>query len=77
MRRPAATIAAKAAMLLAAVPRALASVPEPSIGRLCAAHSVSLPLPLPTRGDRRDHPDACHAACTRSSRGDCEEDGGD
>lgn len=77
MRRPAATTAAMAAMVLTAAPRAFAFAPEPLIGRLCAAQPVSLPHPPRKRGDRRDIPDACHAACTRSSRSECEEEIGD
>ncbi|MCX8476990.1 MAG: hypothetical protein MT490_14455 [Sphingomonas sp.] len=59
-----------AAMLLAAAPRASASAPV--LGRLCAAHP--LPLPLRQRDERRDCPDACHAACTRSARGEGEDE---
>jgi hypothetical protein len=78
MRRQSAStfaITALAAMLLAAAPCAFASAPEALIGRLCVGGASSLPSPLQRPDGRRDFPDACHAACTRNARGECEEDG--
>ena len=74
MMRQAATGAAIAAMALTAAPQAIAVPQVPLVGRLCAAHSISLPLPVRNESDRRDHPNACHAACVRASRAVCDED---
>ena len=75
MRRRAATITALAAMAVAPVPRALAFAPELSIGRMCSDHLS--PFSGRKRNAPSDCPDACHAACARSSRGERDEECGD
>ncbi len=73
MKRRVATILAMAAMMSAGAPGAFASASEPLIGRMCA-HPADLPAP---KRDGRDCPGACHAACARNARGECDEDDGD
>ena len=68
-----ANLVAMAAMLFAAAPRASAAAPI--FGRLCTAHPAS-GAPPRQRDERRDCPDACHAACPRSPRDECEEESG-
>lgn len=77
MRQKPATLFAAAAAMLTATPPVRASAPEALFGRLCAAHPGGVPLPAPVRrrDERPDCPGACHAACTRSTRGDGEDEG--
>lgn len=68
--RQTAAALALVALLLASAPRAFALVPALDM-RMCSGGSDSTP---PAKRDRRDCPEACHAACARNLRGDTDED---
>jgi hypothetical protein len=69
-----ATLLAIAAMMSTGTPAALPFAPEPFMGRMCTHPAI----PVPARNrDGRDCPGACHAACVRNPRGECDENDGD
>jgi hypothetical protein len=72
MTRRIATLLAIAAMMAAGTPAAFAFASEPLIGRVCAHPAVPA-----RKRDGRDCPGACHTACARNARGECDEDDGD